>query len=201
MSKATLEAQVSDIRGDIRSLLAERANLAKHRFNRQETAARIESMVSGFEIEGRTAMQFALRSIAVGNERGDLLHLPGTPGAHGIVSIPVGPLLVHMLGAGAVRNALLAELDAVPDLPPAAERAARINEIDAELDRLETAEEALIVESETTAHPIDRRADARPEIVLAVVESASAIEAAQGRATQRFNEARTRARASLAAPQ
>lgn len=87
----------------------------------------------------------------------------------------VAPLLAALLGADRLCEALCNGLDdIVPAGMPAADRAERLAEISAELDKLERDEERLIVASEETAAPIARRADARPEIVLELLPAVSA---------------------------
>lgn len=69
---------------------------------------------------------------------------------------------VRGMMAGAIADALEGKR------PLSAEdRAARLREIDAEADRLERAEEALVRAAEAAGLPILRRGDARPEVVLA----------------------------------
>lgn len=85
------------------------------------------------------------------------------PGAAS-VALDMGALLVSLIGRDAIRAALLARVDCVPEGLAVAERRVRRNEIDAELDAVER-EERLI---DTVDPHIARRPDARPEIVLSL---------------------------------
>lgn len=78
----------------------------------------------------------------------------------------LGPLFVALLGEDAVLDGLLRSfLPHVPKRPDAKQRTARLAAIEAELDKLEREEERIC---ESTGAL--RRADARPEIVLDVLE-------------------------------
>jgi hypothetical protein len=82
-------------------------------------------------------------------------------------SLDMGPLLISVLGKAAIKKTLSALVDELPDgLEPVA-KAKRLAAIEAELLRLETEEEEIIVELEQAGETILRRADARPEIILA----------------------------------
>ncbi len=79
----------------------------------------------------------------------------------------MGPLLISVLGKAAIKKTLSALVDELPDgLEPVA-KAKRLAAIEAELLRLEIEEEEFIVELEQAGETILRRADARPEIILA----------------------------------
>jgi hypothetical protein len=71
-----------------------------------------------------------------------------------------------MLGEEVVVNAMLSQLQAVPESLGGAERIARLDAIATELDTLEREEEALIEAAENEGHEVMRRPDARPEIVI-----------------------------------
>ena len=76
-------------------------------------------------------------------------------------------LLISVLGKAAIKKTLSALVDELPDgLEPVA-KAKRLAAIEAELLRLEIEEEEFIVELEQAGETILRRADARPEIILA----------------------------------
>ena len=79
----------------------------------------------------------------------------------GVVNI--GPLMVAMLGTDTVKAALMGYLGTLPEGTATAPRLARLQAIAIELDQLETDEESMV-----DANDLERRPDARPEIVLAV---------------------------------
>ena len=83
------------------------------------------------------------------------------------MSLDLGPLLLALLGKAVAKKALSAYVDELPEgLAPKA-RASRLAAIESELHLLETSEEAAIVDAEQHGEVILRRADARPEIILA----------------------------------
>ena len=117
---------------------------------------------------------------AAGAAAGQLLKLQAftrpEPHAQGIsaVNIDLGPLLSLVLGKEAIIAALHQRVDALSYTagPPAAERPAKRSKLRAELRRLETAEEALIVAAEDAGEYIARRADADPAVILEYIEEA-----------------------------
>ena len=74
-----------------------------------------------------------------------------------LLDIPDPPLMLYALG----QTALLATLQQIPEGVATADRLARIKEIDASLDELETTEEQMVVEL-----GVARRPNCRPEIVM-----------------------------------
>lgn len=159
---AGCRAQVAQIRGQIADLKRGRDGLAAVRANRTEVAQIIGDAVGAWHEHGTATLRAVLANTArLGHIDADAFRLPARGPAD------LGPLLCAMLGPQAVAAALLAHLDAAPDVPDAAGRAARLAEIDAELFRLECEEEALIEASEATdAEPIARRPDADPRAVI-----------------------------------
>lgn len=82
--------------------------------------------------------------------------------------VDLGPLLATIVGPDALAAALNRHIDALPSDSTRADRAARLAEIEAELDDLEDAEEVAVCRLEAQGLQVDRRASARPEIVLKV---------------------------------
>jgi len=146
---------IETLRSRIATLLTEREALTTQRKSRAEVAAQVDQTVTRWAAVGATTIQTDLQRLAVG-QPADLLT------ARGLV-LNLGPLLTAMLGADHVKNAILATLGAVPESLDTTARLARIKEISAELDDLETIEEKMIVESDGS---IQRRANCRPEIIL-----------------------------------
>lgn len=173
MSKPTKQPNASDqvavLRKQIATLQAERNELTACKKSRAEVAAMLDAMLSSWSHTGHASLAREVNRAAAGLPV-ELLSLHGTvpiaaaPGAAN-VSLSAGPLLVALLGTDAIKNALAASLSAVPEGLPTAARLARIREIATELDKLEAEEESLIAVADGA---IERRADVRPEIVLAV---------------------------------
>lgn len=82
--------------------------------------------------------------------------------------VDLGPLLATIVGPDALAAALNRHIDVLPSGSIRADRAARLAEIEAELDELEDAEEIEVCWFEAHGVQVDRRAGARPEIVLKV---------------------------------
>lgn len=82
------------------------------------------------------------------------------------------PVLSLLLGVPAVAKALVSCLDGYVDdnAPSASDRLAELADIAERLDGLELAEEAEVCRLELIGQQAPRRANARPEIVLAVVD-------------------------------
>ena len=173
-SAPTTRGQVEQLRGTIRALQAERDALAGQRRSRDDVRALVESLVDRWHAQGCDAIERELQRAAAGGAP-DLLTLhgaavvPAAPSA-APVALDLAPVLVGLLGAETVLAALLSRLDAVPEGTPPDARRERLAAIAAQLDGLERDEEKLIESSDFEGEPIERRADARPEIVLAVPE-------------------------------
>ena len=161
--------EIEALRARIAALQAERRTIALQARARAEVRAEIERTVAHWSLLGAATLTREVQRAALGAAP-ELLTAHGAgPAAGGVANmrLDLGPLLVSVLGAAAVRKALLATLDAVPEGLDAEARAARLAEIDADLDRLEAEEEKLVEMSELDGDPIARRPDARPEIILA----------------------------------
>ncbi len=160
---------VAALRKQIATLQAERNDLTASKRSRAEVATMLDATVSSWALTGHATLAREVNRAAAGLPV-ELLSLHGTvpiaatPGAAS-VRLQAGPLLVALMGTDAIKSALAASLSAVPEGVPTAARLARIREIAMELDKLEAEEESLI---EVADGAIERRADARPEIVLAV---------------------------------
>ena len=131
----------------------------------------LDSWLANAEEQGRAALQLAVDR-AMDGQAFAPLYAQGnaavfqSPGAAPF-SLDMGPLLISVLGKAAIKKTLSALVAELPDgLEPVA-KAKRLAAIEAELLRLETEEEEIIVELEQAGETILRRADARPEIILA----------------------------------
>lgn len=149
--------QIETLREEIRARQTERAALASQPRSRDEVRQKVAALVSGWQAEALRRNALNLQLLASGDHP-PLVELSGDKSA--------GPLMVLMLGADRVQQALLTGIETVPDGLPTADREARASAIGGELDALEAEEEALIVQAEEAGEFIVRRSDARPEIVL-----------------------------------
>jgi hypothetical protein len=139
---------IESIRKRIAALQAEKAELSTQRRSRQEVTILLESMIAQSFAAGTATLERELGKGALGE--------PFSP-----VLLTV-PTLVALLGIDTIKAAFCAPLEAIPLGMPTADRIARLEAINADLDQLEAQEES-ICESEG----IERRVDARAEIVLA----------------------------------
>lgn len=171
MSKPkSIADRVDAIRIDVSTLQCERRFLQSQRQSREELRESVRALIGHWRRKGEAAIARELQRAATGFAP-EPLTVKGNaavtiaPG-NAPFSVDVGPLLLALFPEYVERR-LFALMDAVPEGMDSAARRARLAEIDGELDRLESEEEALIEQSEIMGSPIDRRADARPEIVLA----------------------------------
>ncbi len=159
----------NELREQIADLQREQRDLSSVRRSRAEVAAHVKKTVERWGAEAAKTNRLDLGELAHGHAL--LGHVEVTLGVGNSPSFAdVGPLLVLLLGAQKVSTALLAGIDSVPEGLPTEQRERRLAEISAELDRLEAGEERLILASEAAGAPVLRRADARPEIVLALAD-------------------------------
>lgn len=153
------------LRKRIAALQEERAELDQQKRSRAEVAAQLESLVASWGYTGTGMLTREAQRAATGAASEPLTLRTVAPVAAGVaqINLNVGPLLVAILGTEAVKAALLASVCTIPEGMSSAARAARLAEISSELDKLETEEERICVETGA-----ERRPDARAEIVLAV---------------------------------
>ena len=141
---------VATLRDEIAVLHAERAGLQKQ--GRSEVAPRIDSLLAHYQQRGRDHMAREVQRAAAG-----MALDPFAITLHSGERIDLGPMLCSLVGHATMRRAL-----ALTELHEVGNRAARLAEIAQALDVVERDEERLCTE-----FGIDRRPDARPEIVLA----------------------------------
>jgi outer membrane murein-binding lipoprotein Lpp len=161
MSQKKIEA----LRGQISTLQAERDALQNQTWSRSEVAYKVRRMVDEWQDKSAEQNRLYLLWMAHGDHGHKLLTADTVGTEHAAM---LGPAMVTMLGAEQVAARLLAGIDSVLEGLDTAERLSRIAAIAADLDRLETEEEALVCAAETQGAEVLRRPDARPEIVLAL---------------------------------
>jgi len=162
--------ELENVRQKLAELQAERAKVEGAGLHREALLQRLDSLVDYLAEQGRTVLAHALAQAAA-DRPFNPFRLAGNGAVTGRtaqVSTDAGPLLVALLGPAAVKQALSAACETIPPGLSPKERAAALAALQAELDRLESEEEALVVGMEARGQSVLRRADARPEIVLGV---------------------------------
>jgi hypothetical protein len=155
---------VNNINQPRASIAALQSELAGHEVaepSRAERRTHTEAWCQAVALQGDNLLRQALA-----DDNPAAAFAPFMPGA----PLPLAPLLASLLGAEGLAAALSRFVGEMPEGLSAKKRAERTGQIRAELDRLERMEERLIVASETAGTPIQRRGNARPEIVLELVE-------------------------------
>lgn len=160
----TLRARIGEVRDDLAALDAEPPS---HDDLRAGLRRRLERGASEHaERLKRNAPRYVAGDVS------DLLPLP-VHDSRGLPSVvDVAPALALLLGLDRACALFDPYLTARPDGMPAADRAALRADYLAELDALELAEEAEIRRLQAAGEDVTRRADARPECVLALDDDA-----------------------------
>jgi hypothetical protein len=171
MSVKKLEA----VRVRIAALKSEAHEIERQPRSRAEVREKVHAQIDAWREQGRLEARRALSEIAYGITGIARLNARVHDEYVGIRTplgqADLGPALVGLLGAEVVGAFLLADLETIPEGLDRGERAARLAEIAAELDKLERDEEAIVCALEAEGEAVMRRADARPEIVLGTYEA------------------------------
>lgn len=163
--------ELNQLRTRIATLQAERDAINGLRRSREQVNGALDAWLSTAEVQGKAALQLAVDRAQAGQSFAPC-HVQGNaavfelPGAAPF-SLDLGPLLIALMGKAVIQKRLAILIDALPDGMAPQEKAKRLAEIERELDEIEADEEALIVEIEQAGESVLRRADARPEIILA----------------------------------
>lgn len=163
---------VENLRARLLALAAEDKALQTQSHGRDDVRAAIVTRVEGMSHEWHGRVDLLASCLAAGH---------GAVGAFGPLFSPQRPnggidavAVVGLLGVDTVVNALQARIaDVVPEGPDRAARAARRAEIARERIEVQREEERLICASEAAGHPILRRPEADPAIVLELVGDAA----------------------------
>lgn len=170
-----MSTELDQIRVKIERLRSDIAHLAEDRATRDETAARIDAWVD--DQAGLINSRGMVAGAAKGrvNDEGLTLHSATTAVAGGDVRGQLAPFLAW-LDPAAMKARLLAELDAnaasICGDKKGADRRAELTKKRKQLDAAEVEEEALIAAAEAQGYEWPRRAEARPEVILAKAEAA-----------------------------
>jgi hypothetical protein len=163
--------ELNELRDQIHGLKTERLAILRQQCSREQVKAMLDSWLARSEEQGRMALQLAVDRAMAGQAfapfyaHGNAAVIQ-SPGAAAF-SLDLGPLFISVMGKAAVKKNLLVLVEQLPDGLELAAKAKRLEAIDADLLRLETEEEARIVEFELAGESILRRPDARPEVILA----------------------------------
>lgn len=164
-----MNTQIDYVRSRIAAAKAERAALQSQPRSRHDVRAAVTAVVEEMAADARGRIAWALRRVAAGDSPRDAVNATfGQCGPTTVARAVDAVGLVAFMGQQAVSDALLAPLDdTVPEGVTDSARALRVAEFDADIERWEREEEALIVESEKAGTPIPRRDDASIEAILA----------------------------------
>lgn len=135
--------------------------------SREERQQRIASYFQRMEDEGKERLKWAVVSEDFGSAFNATIYQPD--GTFGVPTVSI-QVLAALLGAKSLTAATCQHLSTVPEALDTRARAARITETAQELNTLERAEEDEVSRMEAQGVPVARRADARPEIVLAITD-------------------------------
>lgn len=162
---------IEQLRQRIAALTATRVELTNAPCALAESREEIERWCAAQATIGDSRIGRRVAAVRHGGDLNDVLKISAfTAAATAGMGAPIdlAPMLASVFGPVAMAEILCRHLPADDNGVTVADRTARIQEIDRELDTLENDEETFVVASELTARPIARRGDARPEIVLAV---------------------------------
>jgi hypothetical protein len=147
-----LRARIADLNEECQRLEQTTCSLA-------EAVALVQARARELAAKGARTLAHAVRYVA-----------QGYPIEFRDFSLKGGELagvLAAIAGADRFAEVLLTHVKLpAEDVPDADARARRRAEVRAELDTLEAEEERLVLASLGTSHPIARRADVRPEVIL-----------------------------------
>lgn len=161
--------QIEAVRRHIGMCRGDRAAILAQQRSRQQVTEHVREAISDVVDTAAADNMLTLKRLATGQTTSLLTVNVSAMAPHGPVHVAIDllPVMVRLLGAAAVRKALLAGIDDLPEGLTPAERAKRLAGLDDELDTLQTQEERLIREAALDGQDIPRRPDANPVIVLA----------------------------------
>lgn len=161
--------QIEAARRHIGMCRGDRATILAQQRSRQQVTEHVREAVSDVVDTAAADNMLTLKRLAAGQTASLLTVNVSAMTPHGPVYVAVDllPVMVRLLGAAAVRKALLAGIDDLPEGLTPAERTKRLAALDDELDTLQTQEENLIRGAARDGHDIPRRPDAEARFVLA----------------------------------
>jgi hypothetical protein len=163
--------RVEALRGTIARLASEENDNLRWKLSRDETASALEASFDHADARAKQVAGIdAARLMTGARGHSALLALQGHHGQRYDDSTlrDVFALICAALGRKALRALYQPALAALPAGLDKDAKAARLAEIATDLDRLEAEEERLICEAAEQGIDVQRRPDARPEIVLAL---------------------------------
>ena len=155
--------RVDELRDKISSAQAELAALPDQPLPAADALARLNHWITAESAKFNPARAFTTEGSNL-----NVLELQGLRLSENTVSVDPTPMLCWLLG-DTLKAKLTAAIEALPPSTgiPLKDRPAVAQRLRDEIARLETAEERLVREAEAAGEPLERRGDARPEIVLA----------------------------------
>lgn len=155
-------SDLAAVRTDIAAAKAEHATLVQHmgRCDQPQATAAIDA----FTASAASALTQRLQHAVSVGDFSEALTVWARPDGR----IDLAPLMAALFGPDVLRAALMQHVGDLDSAATTADRRTRLAEVAARLDDLETAEENIICGLESQGLTVDRRGDARPEIVLAI---------------------------------
>ena len=165
MTSKPFAPRLAELRDKIISTQAELATLPDQPLPAADALARLDAWIASEA--ARFDPTQAARSFTDQVTRINILEAQGLRNSDASVLTDMAPMLCSLFGPE-IRARLGEAIKALPLTPGPAlkDRPARLQHLRDELDRLERGEERLIREAEAAGEPLERRGDARPELVL-----------------------------------
>lgn len=165
MTSKAFAPRLAELRAKITQTKAELEALPDQPLPAADAIARLESWITTQAARFDAAQ--AARSFTTQGAHIDVLQAQGLRNTDASVQTDLAPLLCSLFGPE-LKARLGEAIKALPGTPGPAlkDRPARLQHLRDELDRLERGEERAIREAEAAGEPLERRGDARPEIVL-----------------------------------
>lgn len=165
MTSKPFAPRLAELRDKIISTQAELEALPDQPLPAADALARLDAWIASEA--ARFDPTQAARSFTDQGTRINILEAQGLRNSDASVLTDMAPMLCSLFGPE-IRARLGEAIKALPLTPGPAlkDRPARLQHLRDELDRLERGEERLIREAEAAGEPLERRGDARPELVL-----------------------------------
>lgn len=164
-----IEKRIAELRSQRIALLNEAHEIEAQPRSRGEVELFVRQWAADRAQAGAARLAHHVANLAAGHDLRGVLKAQGQTTTTG-VAVDLSDMLAGLIGAEGLAEVLLRALPEVPEGLDTKARAERLARIAADLDKIEREEERLICRAEAVGTPIWRRADARPEVVLALRE-------------------------------
>ena len=167
MTSKPFAPRLAQLRDGIISIQAELEALPDQPLPAADALARLDAWIASQSASFGASQ--AARAFTDQGSRIDILEAQGLRNSDASVLTDLAPMLCALFGPE-LKARLGEAIKALPRAqgPALKDRPARLQHLRDELDKLERGEERLIREAEAAGEPLERRGDARPEIVLAI---------------------------------